>query len=224
MIASSDLVLRNVSYRIIETDEIGELINQSALRDDLVMIDIPIGLADSDPRACDLAARRHLGTPRASSVFPAPCRAALEADTYASACALNFAACGRKISRQCFHILPKIRAVDRLMTAERQRFTRECHPEVVFARLSDQNQGLTTNKKRSAGRSERLALLELQFGPIDVDGIRDRVGRKKLPADDLLDALACLVAARKVANGDSLVLPESGPVFDARGLRMEIVA
>src|SRR5437879_3364868 len=41
-------------------------------------IDIPIGLLDGE-RACDKAARRLLGRPRGSSVFPAPCRAALEA-------------------------------------------------------------------------------------------------------------------------------------------------
>ena len=41
-------------------------------------IDIPIGLMDG-PRACDKAARTKLGTPRGSSVFPPPCRAALAA-------------------------------------------------------------------------------------------------------------------------------------------------
>lgn len=40
-----------------------------------VAIDIPIGLLEG-PRACDKAARKLLGQPRGSSVFPAPRRSA----------------------------------------------------------------------------------------------------------------------------------------------------
>ena len=40
---------------------------------ELVCVDIPIGLSDGrQPRDCDVAARKALGGPRASSVFPAP--------------------------------------------------------------------------------------------------------------------------------------------------------
>jgi len=53
-----------------------------------IAIDIPIGLLEG-PRVCDKAARKLLGQPRGSSVFPAPCRPALEAQcqrqTYAEA-------------------------------------------------------------------------------------------------------------------------------------------
>ena len=224
VVASSDETLKQISYEIIETDAIGDLIAESASRGDLVMIDIPIGLADSEPRDCDLAARRNLGAPRGSSVFPAPCRSTLKAADYPSACALNFAACGRKISQQSFHILHKIRVVDSALTPERQSYVRECHPEVIFARLSCAGRGLTTNKRRVAGRAERRALLEDRFGAIDIDCIRNRFGRKLLPTDDLLDALACLVAAHHVRDGNALVLPENGSANDARGLRMEIVA
>src|SRR5713226_131348 len=59
---------------------------------DVVAIDVPIGLTDSGPRACDVAARKMLGGKRASSVFPAPVRAALAATTYAEACARSFEA------------------------------------------------------------------------------------------------------------------------------------
>ena len=42
-----------------------------------VLVDIPIGLHDDigGPRQCDLVARKLLGQPRGSSVFPAPIRA-----------------------------------------------------------------------------------------------------------------------------------------------------
>ena len=52
----------------------------------LVLVDIPIGLRDTEheERRCDLEARALLGS-RGSSVFPAPCRAALGLATYRAA-------------------------------------------------------------------------------------------------------------------------------------------
>src|SRR5437870_3658001 len=50
---------------------------------DAVGIDIPIGLPDAGPRACDVEARRRLG-PRRSSVFPAPRRALLPCRDWAA--------------------------------------------------------------------------------------------------------------------------------------------
>jgi predicted RNase H-like nuclease len=47
--------------------------------DAIVAIDVPIGLPEFEPRACDRHAPRLLGRPRGSSVFPAPVRASLAA-------------------------------------------------------------------------------------------------------------------------------------------------
>jgi predicted RNase H-like nuclease len=46
-----------------------------------ILVDIPIGLPCNccSVRPCDALARKHLGAGRASSVFPAPCRAACSA-------------------------------------------------------------------------------------------------------------------------------------------------
>ncbi len=79
-------------------------------------IDIPIGLATAAPRRCDVEARRLLG-PRRSSVFPAPARSVLGAASYEEACARSALACGKRISRQLFNILPKIQQVDAVVTA-----------------------------------------------------------------------------------------------------------
>lgn len=46
-----------------------------------IAVDVPIGLTDSGQRDCDREARKRLGRPRASSVFPAPLRAVLEFKT-----------------------------------------------------------------------------------------------------------------------------------------------
>ena len=97
-----------------------------------VAIDVPIGLPVSGPRPCDVEARRLIG-PRRSSVFPAPSRAVLEAETYAEALAMSRAISGKGLSKQLFGIIPKIREVDRLLTCERQRSIVETHPEVCFA-------------------------------------------------------------------------------------------
>jgi predicted RNase H-like nuclease len=68
-------------------------------RPDLVMIDVPIGLTDAGPRACDLEARAKLRPPRSSSVFPAPIRPTLSATTYEDACRIGMRTEGRKLSR-----------------------------------------------------------------------------------------------------------------------------
>jgi predicted RNase H-like nuclease len=57
-------------------------------------IDIPIGLLEG-PRSCDRAARKLLGQPRGNSVFPAPCRAAVQTETYEAASAINRQKAGR---------------------------------------------------------------------------------------------------------------------------------
>src|SRR5437870_9194642 len=61
-------------------------------------IDIPIGLLDGS-RACDKAARKLLGQPRGTSVFAAPCRTALHAETHAEASAVNQQKTGRGLSQ-----------------------------------------------------------------------------------------------------------------------------
>lgn len=223
--ATSDDCLRSVQYRLVAADAIGAFFEMATDSGGIVAIDIPIGLSESKPRACDLAARSLLGPPRSSSVFPAPCRQTLAARSFADACELNFAACGRKTTLQTYYILPKIRAVDRAMTPDLQDHVRESHPEVVFARLSGEGHGLIQNKRNSKGQSQRRSLLEKRLGAVvDVDSIRDRFDRSRLQVDDLLDALACLVAASNIASRKELVIPLNATEFDSKGLRMEIVA
>lgn len=75
--------------------------------DSIVGVDIPIGLAEAGPRACDMEARRLLGRGRGSSVFPAPSRSSLAWSTWADATGM---------SRQTFNILAKVREVDAVLT------------------------------------------------------------------------------------------------------------
>ncbi|HEY7064322.1 MAG TPA: DUF429 domain-containing protein [Chloroflexota bacterium] len=192
--------------------------------DALVVIDVPIGLTEREPRACDVAARAYLRAPRNSSVFPAPRRALLSAITYAEACRLSREACDRAVSRQLFGILPKIREVDALMTPARQERVREAHPEVSFAALAGTGAGLVHAKKTAAGEAERLALLGRLLPSFDPGAERLRLGCGNVARDDIVDAVACLATACRINRGEALVLPPGPVPRDARGLRMEIIA
>ncbi len=120
-------------------------------------IDIPIGLLDR-PRRCDIEARECLGWPRQASVFPAPCRAAVTAKNHAEASVINRQKTGRGLSQQAWRISQKIKQVDDAMTPERQQWAFEVHPEACFWALNHKRP-MTHNKKKEAGRNDRLKLL-----------------------------------------------------------------
>lgn len=222
LIASSDTTLSRVNLEV--SRSLATLFQAVRGGDIVAVIDVPIGLPDDGPRACDIAARQLLGQVRASSVFPAPCRPALPAKTFEEACDLNEAASGRKLSHQAFGLLPKIREVDGLITPELQDHIREGHPEVSFAVLSERGAGLPHRKKDPEGEIERLNVLDKFLPPIDLESARTLIGRGLAQRDDLLDALACLVTASRVAKGTAITLPAGEVYRDGRGLRMEIVS
>ena len=198
---------------------IADAVGQSNI---VAVVDIPIGLAESEPRQCDLDARAALPG-RKSSVFPAPCRAALDgSEDYGFACDLNQRAGGKRITRQLFGILPKIREVDFLMTPALQARIREAHPELIFATLA--GSPMTHKKSSVEGKAERLTVLARLGIVFDPTEERIRLGRSRVQEDDLIDAAACLVTARRIQQGEERVLPGGDPQRDARGLRMEIVA
>lgn len=194
-------------------------------RAERVAVDMPVGLPEAGARGCDVEARRWLGRPRGSSVFPAPCRAALGAESYLEACARSVAAGSARPSRQLFNILPRVREVDAVVTPELQARVRETHPEVTFAVLSARGRGLEYGKKTPEGRQERWELLRrVGVAYFDPEEERERLGKGRVAVDDVLDAAACLVTAWRMARGEEWVLPEGRVEYDQRGLRMEIVA
>jgi predicted RNase H-like nuclease len=188
----------------------------------VVAVDVPIGLTECGPRECDVEARRVLGAPRASSVFPAPVRACLSATTYAQACEAHHRADGRRMSRQAFGILNKIREVNEMLMRDTglQSRVREVHPEVCFAHWN-RGKGMSHRKSRPAGRQEREALIDSVW-PRERERLRTLIRGRRYKADDLNDAFAALWTARRIRNHEAVVLPES-PSKDAVGLRMEIV-
>lgn len=190
-----------------------------------VGVDIPIGLLHVSRRGgrdCDRAARRVLGAPRQSSVFPPPVRPALAATTYGEASRINASAGdGRRISRQTFGILPKIREVDAFLSPQRQSWLREVHPEISFAIMAD---GACRHRKSSvAGWDERRKRLTGVRLPDPLDLLK----RFDLPWGlriDLADAMAAAWSASRAMTDCAVVLPSPLPPTDSRELRMEIVA
>ena len=192
---------------------------------DIVAIDMPFGLADcAEPggRDCERAARRLLRG-RASSVFATPCRAAVEAETYGAALALNRAshAAALGFSKQAWNIVPRIKELDARLRErpELQPRIHEAHPELAFARM---NGGIAVRepKRTAEGRARRLALLR-RHGFKGLNGTWAEFPPGVLAADDLLDAVAVCRTAELIGNGAATTLPDQ-PVRDAHGLRMAI--
>jgi predicted RNase H-like nuclease len=175
----------------------------------LVFIDMPIGLGGAGEvgRVCDRQARQLLGV-RRSSVFATPSRAALNASSYEQACALNAAACGRKLSRQAFNILPKIREVDTIIRANAQVRVRlrESHPELNFRMFADRP--MAHNKRTAEGFAERLVVLE-QYWPGASEAVaaaRRQLRRLRVARDDIVDAFINALAAAR-PRGEHIRVP-----------------
>ena len=216
------LARTTVHTAVVTTRIYGNFVDLLDANPDLTVlaIDIPIGLSDG-PRRTDRAARALLG-PRASSVFPAPARATLDAVSYQEASDRSFAVQGKRLSKQTFWILPKIREVDhalrtRACAAER---VREVHPELCFCVLNN-DQPMTHPKRTSLGFSERLNLVDAHF-PGAFDLARRTHARKVAADDDLLDALAALWTAVRLQAERARAVPEGDIEFDSVGLPMAI--
>ena len=187
----------------------------------LVCVDIPIGLTEGGkPRECDIAARKVLRGRRASSVFPVPIRPCLSAKDCEMASNISLEHCGKRLNRQSFAILEKIRQVDGLMTPLLQRRVREIHPEISFWALNNKTPVLS-KKKTLAGRVERIKLLSPIFSDLENFVAKVRI-RDKVAADDVLDAVVAAWTAIKALIGKTKTLPDN-PELDSKGLRMEII-
>ncbi len=196
----------------------------------VIAIDIPIGFPERTEgagRDCDRALRKALG-PRASTVFLPPARAALAETDYRRACAAAMALSTppRQISKQMFHLLPKIREIDSAMTAQAQGRVFECHPEGAF-RAMNGGAPLTAPKKlkyrpHAPGLEARRALL-LAHGFWSAFLSATLFRPRDAGADDFLDACACSWTAARIHRGEAVRYP-AAPAVDAKGLRMEILA
>lgn len=195
----------------------------------VVGIDVPIGLLETGPRACDREARRILG-PRASSVFPAPNRWMLDhTDDYAG---LRAHVSAQRVvgvelaslSAQGHGITKKIKEVDDWLAANPSAdvWLLECHPEVSFLALNG-GRHLVDAKKTPEGKAARRAVIARAFpdAPTQLDAAAGQWRRAAVGVDDLHDAYACLHSALAVLDGTAQSLGDGST--DARGRPMRMV-
>ncbi len=111
------------------------------------------------------------------------------------------------------------------MTPELQARVREAHPEVTFHLLASRRGGEALGRKKTpAGEAKRLDLLLHAVSRFDPVAVRAKLGLRSVGRDDIIDAVACLVTARRIATGEAMVLPQGSVECDEHGLHVEIVA
>lgn len=190
----------------------------------VIAVDIPIGLADRDPRPTDRAARAYVGGKRASSVYSAPIRAVLHLPTRREASDAQRAVDGRGLSAQAFALFPKIREWDALLQsdARARAVIRETHPEVCFAALNGGlGKGLIAGKRKEAGHQLRIELLQPIVGPSALKHLLQTIPKRMAAPDDILDAVVALHTAERLLQGQAQALPDPSHC-DAAGLPMAI--
>lgn len=191
--------------------------------DALICVDVPIGLTAKGPRLCDREARRLLGWPRQSSVFPPPIRPALAAMTREEASEVGRKADGRGVGAQAWGIFPYIRLWDDLLNARPDLRLRvmEVHPELSFYAMSG-GKAMRFSKKKFEGAEERRLLLQSAFGGDRIAAAKESLGKARFGLDDLYDALAALWTAVRVAESRCECVPASPAPVDSCGLSMVI--
>jgi predicted RNase H-like nuclease len=179
-------------------------------------IDIPIGMTEDGERACDLLAREKL-RPHASRVFTGARRWLWQ--EFRDPDKANNEALRRgetRVSRQLWHLGPKIMEVDAFLRAHREHDVREVHPELVFLRLNG-DEPLPAKKSDEGDALRRRLLKRAGFREIDLWLTEARIGTGA-KRDDVFDACAVAIAAREPAGS----LPNDAPQLDTYGLPMQI--
>ena len=190
----------------------------------LILIDIPIGMRDkgSLPRLCDMIARKYLTRKRSSSIFPSPCRLALNASNYNQANEINRSQTGKGLSKQTWNITDKIKDVDKLLRKNKkaQNTFIESHPEACFAALNENP--LQYYKKTDEGIKERLLILKKYYKDIKshVSKVIGLYNNREIEVDDILDAWILAVSASR-GRSNLRFLPNDFE-YDSMGLPMRI--
>ena len=91
------VILEDNCWKVAIIESIQDLTDYATDKNDIVVIDIPIGLMNGrSERTCDSEARKKLGPRRGSSVFPVPTEQAVYCTSYEECCEKNEEATGKK--------------------------------------------------------------------------------------------------------------------------------
>ncbi|MFD1687537.1 DUF429 domain-containing protein [Halobellus litoreus] len=186
-----------------------------------LLVDIPIGLPEDSPRACDEAAKEFLGS-RQSSVFSVPSREAVETRDYEDAREKN-----NGLGSQSWGLIPRIREVDTFLRIHEDAKSRiyESHPEVCFEQFTRQTEMEPVgSKQQDDGIDTRFDVLEAideAFG----SQVREFVDERRADSpwhyriqsgrlDDVVDA--AVLALTATTGGDFAVFTEGRTATDER--------
>lgn len=169
-----------------------------------VLVDMPVGLLSSGQifagnRPCDVDARKLLGR-KHSSIFNPPCIEALQEKSYQQASATNFGILGKKLSKQSWNIVPKIREINAFLHLNplwRNKLL-EAHPELSFQKLNGDTP-LQFSKKSSEGITERINILQMHYPASSTlfgKMLADPALKGNAAADDMVDAICLAVLNR----------------------------
>jgi predicted RNase H-like nuclease len=193
--------------------------------DFLVLIDIPIGLKNggTGERLSDSEARKLLQS-RKSSIFSVPCREAIYAESYEEACNVNEKLTGKRISKQAWNIIPRIRDVDTFLI-ENEIFRekiKEAAPEICFQAFA--GFPMKYSKKTPEGFLERKKVLKelCLFTEEIFETALLRYNRKELAKDDLLDAFVCAITA-KMGHFYGFERVPCKPETDNEGIKIQML-
>lgn len=173
----------------------------------VIGVDIPLGETTPGDRMAESAARARIGARRSSVFTPAPLAAA-DATDYEQAKAIAMTCTGKGISKQAWHLLPKMIDVEEHWRAAPERI-REVHPECSFREM--RGAPLTWPKKTWPGLADRLRLLRDRG--IDLVAGCHHDGR--VAPDDVIDAAAVAWTAHRIASGVAVSLPDPPECDDA---------
>jgi predicted RNase H-like nuclease len=174
----------------------------------VIGVDIPLGESTAGARQAEARARQLLGA-RHSTVFTPPPLSTASAPSYEAACSLARELTGKAMSRQAWHLLPKMIDAAPFWQVSPERI-REIHPECSFAEMN--GAPLTSRKRTAEGRRERIALLARQG--VFLEG--SPLAGCHAPSDDVIDAAAVAWSARRVACGRARCMPDP-PERDSEG-------
>lgn len=187
---------------------------------EVILVDIPIGLAEHGRRACDEKAREIIGS-RSSTVFSVPVESAVDASGYQSARDANIEGGFGGLGSQSWGLVPRIREVDIFLEEHPDAAYKvfESHPEVCFAKLMNDQLNLPS-KNTDEGRDKRLRILREEapeFGRDINKFVRDRlndpVWHQKIQSgrvNDVIDAAVLALTAKLATERDFPRLPSYG--------------
>jgi len=187
----------------------------------MLVVDIPIGLPDgSEPRECDVLARRQLSGDVAYSVVLAPSRRALSLEKHKGVQQESGRQFGGHPVDRVSVLRDKICEVDDQIDEQLQSRVRQFHPELTWARLATRS---LPPKGTKEGMMARHDLLMGETTSLESLCDWGRSTGRCLRLHELLDALVGLRVAKDILLHPGQPQRVAGhPQQNQKGLRMEI--